>query len=336
MTKQLKVLIMVLAALIIYTGTVSAYSDEKTVQVIDLDYDEKVTTNAETVGELLDELGITLGEEDEISKKLTAELKNNDVINIERAIPVYIVIDDAPRIVYTNKDTVGELLKDYEKTIGSSFIPENVDESTRISKNLEIKLSTIKEVVLTETTNIPFETETVETDALPKGTKEVKQAGSEGVATITVKNTYKGAELIESEEIGKTVSATPVKEIIHIGTGEVPEVKETKKPETKAASGEIAGYSYKSALNVTATGYTRFDAGCSDYTYTGAFATKGVIAVDPNVIPLGTEVYIPGYGYAVAADIGGAIKGNKIDLCYDTVNEAFSWGRRNVTVYILE
>ena len=149
MTKQLKVLIMVLAALIICTGTVSAYSDEKTVQVIDLDYDEKVTTNAETVGELLDELGITLGEEDEISKKLTAELKNNDVINIERAIPVYIVIDDAPRIVYTNKDTVGELLKDYEKTIGSSFIPENVDESTRISKNLEIKLSTIKEVVLT-------------------------------------------------------------------------------------------------------------------------------------------------------------------------------------------
>ena len=72
MTKQLKVLIMVLAALIICTGTVSAYSDEKTVQVIDLDYDEKVTTNAETVGELLDELGITLGEEDEISKKLTA------------------------------------------------------------------------------------------------------------------------------------------------------------------------------------------------------------------------------------------------------------------------
>ncbi len=344
MTKKFKVLFMVVTALVIFTGTVSAYSDKKKVQVIDLDYDEKVETEAETVEELLNELGITLNDEDNISKKLSSKLSDNDVINIERAIPVYLVVDNAPRIVYTSKKTVGEVLKDYQDSIGSDFLTENVRDSTRISKNLEIKLSTIKEVLLTETTKIPFETETVETDALPKGTTEVKQVGSEGIETITVKNIYKGSELVSIEEVGKTVTAKPVNEIIHVGTGEIkqqPVAQNTsgavsKRPESKATSGEIAGYAYKSSISVSATGYTRFDPGCSDYTSTGAYATKGVIAVDPSVIPLGTEVYVPGYGYAVAADVGGAINGNKIDLCYDTVSEALAWGRRNITIYILK
>ena len=84
------------------------------------------------------------------------------------------------------------------------------------------------------------------------------------------------------------------------------------------------------------TAYTPNDAGCSGRTATGAKATKGIAAVDTNVIPFGTKLYIPGYGIAVAADRGGAIKGNRIDLCYNTLSEAYSWGRRNVTVYVLE
>ena len=79
-----------------------------------------------------------------------------------------------------------------------------------------------------------------------------------------------------------------------------------------------------------------YDAGCNGITATGTTAKKGVIAVDPSVIPLGTRVYIPGYGVAVAQDTGGAIKGNRIDVCYMTKNEAFSWGVRNVPVYILQ
>ncbi|MDU5262411.1 MAG: 3D domain-containing protein [Clostridium celatum] len=60
------------------------------------------------------------------------------------------------------------------------------------------------------------------------------------------------------------------------------------------------------------------------------------IAVDPNVIPLGTKVYVSGYGLAIAADTGGAIKGNIIDVFLNTNEECISWGRRNVTVQILE
>ena len=60
------------------------------------------------------------------------------------------------------------------------------------------------------------------------------------------------------------------------------------------------------------------------------------IAVDPSVIPLGSKVYIPGYGEAIASDTGSAIKGNKIDLFFNSKDECAKWGRQNVTLYILE
>ena len=70
-------------------------------------------------------------------------------------------------------------------------------------------------------------------------------------------------------------------------------------------------------------------------TATGTRAVRGVVAVDPRVIPLGTKLYIEGYGYAVAADTGGAIKGNRIDLVMNTVRECRKFGRRQVKVHIL-
>ena len=89
-------------------------------------------------------------------------------------------------------------------------------------------------------------------------------------------------------------------------------------------------------MTVTTTAYSPAEPGLSMNTATGARAGYGVIAVDPRVIPLGTKLYIPGYGYGVAADTGGAIKGNKIDVCFDTVAECIAWGRRTVTITILD
>jgi 3D (Asp-Asp-Asp) domain-containing protein len=68
----------------------------------------------------------------------------------------------------------------------------------------------------------------------------------------------------------------------------------------------------------------------------GLIATKGIIAVDPRVIPLGTRVFVDGYGPAIAADTGGAIHGSHIDVCFDSRSEALRWGRRTVQVMILE
>lgn len=93
-------------------------------------------------------------------------------------------------------------------------------------------------------------------------------------------------------------------------------------------------------LTVEATAYTAFCSGCSGITATGvnlkANPHAKVISVDPTIIPLGTEVYVEGYGHAVAADTGGAIKGNRIDVHLPTKNDAYNWGRRTVEITILE
>ena len=89
-------------------------------------------------------------------------------------------------------------------------------------------------------------------------------------------------------------------------------------------------------LYVSATAYSSQDPGNSPHTAMGTRVRRGVIAVDPAVIPMGTRVFIPGYGEAVAEDIGGAVKGNHIDIAFDTHKEALSFGRRNMEVYIME
>ena len=92
---------------------------------------------------------------------------------------------------------------------------------------------------------------------------------------------------------------------------------------------------YVAVMTMEATAYLPGDGGGSGITATGIPATYGVAAVDPSVIPLGSRLYIPGYGEAVAADTGGAIYGYRIDLCMESYSEAMDFGRRDVTVYVL-
>jgi 3D (Asp-Asp-Asp) domain-containing protein len=90
---------------------------------------------------------------------------------------------------------------------------------------------------------------------------------------------------------------------------------------------------------VSATAYTADCNGCSGHTATGldllANPNAKVIAVDPSIIPLGTKVYVDGYGYAVAADTGGAIKGYKIDVFLSSKAEAYRWGSKKVKITVL-
>ncbi len=96
------------------------------------------------------------------------------------------------------------------------------------------------------------------------------------------------------------------------------------------------GMGTRSVLTMVSTAYTAHDAGCNSYAAIGMRATRGIVAVDPRIIPLGTRLYVDGYGPAIAADTGGAIKGNRIDLCVPTKHEAYSWGRRTVKVVVLD
>ena len=92
---------------------------------------------------------------------------------------------------------------------------------------------------------------------------------------------------------------------------------------------------YTRAITMHATAYSSQDPGNGNYTATGSRLKKGIVSVDPKIIPLGTKMYVEGYGYAIADDVGGAIKGHRIDLAFDSRYDALQFGRQNVTVYIL-
>jgi len=93
---------------------------------------------------------------------------------------------------------------------------------------------------------------------------------------------------------------------------------------------------YVDVIDMEATAYLPTDGSAEGLTAMGIPATYGIVAVDPYVIPLGTRVYIPGYGEALAADTGGAIYGNRIDLCMESYGQAMDFGRRTVTVFVLK
>lgn len=90
---------------------------------------------------------------------------------------------------------------------------------------------------------------------------------------------------------------------------------------------------FRRTILVEATAYS---ADTDNLTASGTVVRRGIIAVDPAVIPLGTRVYIPDYGEAVAEDTGGAIKGNRIDIAFDTYEEAINFGRQSLQIYIID
>ena len=161
------------------------------------------------------------------------------------------------------------------------------------------------------------------------------------VETITTYDTvivYSPLLFYWEEEITQGSSGKSVHNIIEISyRGDV--ITQHKVATTviePAANTYIVRGLRRQAIDVEATAYSSEQPNLSNYTATGIRAEHGVIAVDPNVIPLGTYVYIPGYGVAIAADTGGRIRGNKIDLAFDTVREAIVFGRQQIRIYVLD
>ena len=126
------------------------------------------------------------------------------------------------------------------------------------------------------------------------------------------------------------------------GIAEGEAVEEPEFIEEAVEINTVSGYSggndsqYASVMAMEATAYLPGDGNGAGITAMGIPATYGVAAVDPSVIPLGSRIYVPGYGEAIAADTGGAIYGYKIDLCMESYEQAMNFGRRTVTVYVLK
>ena len=217
----------------------------------------------------------------------------------------------------------------------------SVPMDTMTYDGMEVYVDSVVEVEETYTVDIPYETVVCYDPTLAEGQEEVRVAGVTGQLSRTANVVYVNAEEASRTVLRETVLQQPVNEIVAIGTGtgggeDAPAIGNGV---IVTSSGEVLTYYRSEEFKTTA--YTKTDAGCDDITATGTYARVGAVAVDPKVVPYGTRMFIVSndgeyvYGIATAEDCGGGVKGNHIDLYFDTTAECFQYGVRNCTVYFL-
>ena len=175
---------------------------------------------------------------------------------------------------------------------------------------------------VTEGRRIPLELRASPTLTASRGSRRVIQPRRTVLVERLYRVTVVDGVTVRQTLIGERFLRTPLDQLAHMGTWV-----------QTASRGLFAGYEY---LDMVATAYAPHCCrGVGEITATGIRAGPGVVAVDPAVIPLGSHVYVEGYGHAVAGDIGGAIKGRRIDLGFATQSAALHYGVQRVRVYLL-
>ena len=193
-----------------------------------------------------------------------------------------------------------------------------------LSSKMEIiEKNEIKKVKLAYTKKV------IKNPKMEKGTLKVVRKGKAGEKKVTMKVTYRSGKAISREVASVQITKNPVNKITMEGT----------KKKAITSRGSMV---YRRAFVANASAYWAGSCGkkkgSAGYgiTSSGEKLKKGIVAVDPRVIPLGTWLYIEGYGEALAADTGSAIKGNKIDLGFATASQSINFGRKNIKVFILD
>lgn len=285
-----------------------------------------IRTHAGTVAAALAEAGVQLAAADAVTPGLSETLSRRTVIEVRRAVPLTLTVEGQSRSIQTAAATVAEALEGAGVTLDENSVV-SPEPATPVTAGLEVAVKRRTQVTQVLSESIPFDTVRREDASLELGQERVLQAGESGTRQVTILKTLEDGREVKSEVLEAKVVKPPQARIVAYGTvGQISRGGQTIR--------------FRKALTMTATGYTagtESNPWATGFTYTGVKATRGVVAVDPKVIPLHTRLYIEGYGFAVAEDIGGAIKGNRIDLCFDTVKEANDYGlRRGVKVYVLE
>ncbi|MDG5473840.1 ubiquitin-like domain-containing protein [Jeotgalibacillus sp. ET6] len=329
----------------------------------------QVKTTADTIKEFLDKENIQVNEKDSLSHELTADIEEDMAITLEQAFAWTLVDGTKEQEAWSTSITVADFLKQHDiKLDKDDRIEPALD--TKLSQGASVKIVRVEKVtdVVEESKN--FAVETREDSDLTSGAEEVVQKGEKGLVEKTYDIVLENGKEVSRKLASEKVVKESINQVVSIGTktvvAEVPRETEavqasSEKTESAsqpvqtvatAASAPAATTTAVQAVNtstdepeggkeltVSSTAYTASCNGCSGITATGidlkANPGMKVIAVDPSVIPLGSKVYVEGYGLAVAGDTGGAIKGNKIDVFIPSKEEAYRWGNRQVKITIL-
>lgn len=287
---------------------------------------KKVKSAGTTVEDVLQKEKIPVNSYDRIIPDKETKVKEGMTIKVEKAKPVTVDNSGEQRKVWTHTKTVKDLLEEQKIKLNpldkvNPALEENIEQDMTISViRVEQKENIIEE-------EIDFSVVTKKDSSLEKGEEKVVQKGENGVVKKHFLVTYENGKEVKRELQRTETVKEAVDQVVHVGTKEIKQM-----PSRGSESSSKEFY-------VTATAYSANCSGCTGVTATGFDLNKNpnakVIAVDPSVIPLGTKVWVEGYGYAVAADTGGAIKGNRIDLFMPNENQVKNYGKKKVKIRIL-
>ena len=321
---QLKAAFTALAILIILVVSTYILSHKEVTLRIDGKTKSFVTRSSD-VAAMLADADIKVSPHDEVEPALDAPIYSGAEVSIKRAVPIALDVNGMRKRFWTTADTAGEVI---EGDLGMSLhadITLDPAADTKVGREDTVTLRLLNRRVERLEAEMPFATERRDDNRLTKGRTRIATKGQPGIKETVTEQVWAGNIQVETIVRSENVTAEPVTQIVSIGTL-VPRV---------AAAPSIGNVSRGGrSVSMVATAYAAGTGGAGWRTATGTGVYKGIVAVDPRVIPLGTKLYIDGYGSAVAADTGGAIKGNRIDLGFGSAGEAIQFGRRTVTVHI--
>lgn len=327
--RMIFVVVPVFAAVLLLSLTVFA---KNTYYINDGDRVLVHMTYATDPAEILVEAGVELDNGDTY---ITQTVPGASEITVQRRQTVTIIRGGVTTRVYSYGETLEALFKRLNMELTSQdVISLPLNTMTRHGMTVTIgKGETVRENYVAQ---LPFETVYCQDPTLAAGEEVVLISGVNGLAACTDLVSYVDGKEVSRTELSRTVTHQPVNALIAVGTAK-------EQPNESGLlvthTGEVVRYIR--AYNFEATAYSKYDPGCNDFTASGTLVHYGVVAVDPSVIPLGSELYIVTndgvyiYGFATAEDTGGAIKENRIDLYFDTVEQCLQFGRRDCTVYLL-
>ncbi|MFB3171196.1 ubiquitin-like domain-containing protein [Neobacillus sp. 179-C4.2 HS] len=302
------------------------WKQAKQVQIVQDNEKKTIWTTAGTVAELLKEQQIVLHEQDEISPKPEEKIKSKMDIRIKLALHLTLVDGGKEQQVWSTSATVADFLTQQGIKL-NEFDRVEPSLSETLQKDGVINVIRVEKVTDVVEEPIQFAVITKKDEGLEKGKQVTVTEGKQGIVSKEYEVILENGKEVSRKIIGEQKLREKLDKVVAVGTKEL---------DIQVSRGAETGTEFY----VNTTAYTAYCNGCSGRTATGfdlrANPGAKVIAVDPRVIPLGTKVYVEGYGYAVAADTGGAIKGHKIDVFFPTKAEAFRWGVRKVKIKILQ
>lgn len=289
-----------------------------------------------TVEELLEEEGIKLRRGAVVEPGLDALIKEKLEITIINPKDYTIIIGDETMKFRSLSSKVSDVLSDAKVAVGlKDFAKPSMDSTVKNGDTIE--LFRVVEVPRVEEAVIPFEKEIISNERLDRGVVNILQEGKDGLRRSHINDIYINGVFTSSVIINDTILEEPVSQIIERGVNNIVLTSrgETRFKDTMILEATAYDLSYASTGKRPGDRYYGITA-------TGTRARPGTVAVDPRVIPLGTKLYIESldgtmdYGFAIAEDVGGAIKGEKIDLFFNSATDVRNFGRRNVKIYILD